>query len=86
MRRLGLFGTALIVVGLLVILWTSSNWPIVGVVMMVLGFAMLLRRSIVQFRSAAPTQYSEMLWRRNAGGPPPTTGPRSQEGSRRPGT
>jgi hypothetical protein len=70
-----LIGTLLVVVGVLVMILSPSNWPIIGVAMVVGGLALILRDSVARFRSSAPTPYSEMLWRRNAGGPVPTRDP-----------
>lgn len=68
-------GVVVVVVGVPVMIWSPSNWPIIGVAMVVGGLALILRDSVARFRSSAPTPYSEMLWRRNAGGPVPASDP-----------
>jgi hypothetical protein len=76
-------GIVVVVVGVPVMIWSPSNWPIIGVAMVVGGLALILRDSVARFRSSAPTPFSEMLWRRHACGPVPTSdlGPKQESPS-----
>jgi hypothetical protein len=71
-------GVALLValVGLAVMLWAPSNWPIVGLLLALGGVAVLIRDLALASGSTAPgPTWAGLLWRRSTGGPGPGGAP-----------
>ncbi|HEX6888926.1 MAG TPA: hypothetical protein VF143_12545 [Candidatus Nanopelagicales bacterium] len=71
-------GAALLVavVGLVVMVWAPSNWPIVGLLLLLGGLAAVIRDVALASGSTAPgPTWAGLLWRRSTGGPGPTGAP-----------